>query len=275
MIASFVAPIGLLSIFPHQEPRFIIPVILPLVFLFAHWIKSPRVDVVNISDNKKSTPVAPRKKDFDYKKIWYTSNIILAIIYGFVHQGGVLPLSSHLSKVLKSKPDLTHIHFYISNTYPLPTGLLHLRNTKKTYISDSGHKYQLVKDFYVNEFGSKSVEYVHNKLAIAIYNRERDRKLKNIPYRLYYALPYSFLNEFLDYTLNNETRSFDTKFSESFYPHLSLEKPPQFHFLANCFTFTELPKCVLKFVESPSDNISSFFKQFSLVLLRIEPIRKR
>ncbi|XP_076250424.1 phosphatidylinositol glycan anchor biosynthesis class Z isoform X2 [Rhynchophorus ferrugineus] len=33
MIMSFISPILMLSVFPHQEPRFIIPVILPLVYL--------------------------------------------------------------------------------------------------------------------------------------------------------------------------------------------------------------------------------------------------
>ncbi|XP_058802854.1 GPI mannosyltransferase 4 isoform X2 [Phymastichus coffea] len=275
MIASFIVPIALLSIFPHQEPRFIIPVFLPLVFLFAHCIKSPDIDVINIPDRKKSASVTPQKKDYiNYKKIWYISNIILAIFYGFIHQGGILPLSSYLFKELKSKPDLTHIHLYISYSYPLPTGLLHLRNTKRTYISNSGHKYKLVKDFYMNEFGSEGMEFVHNKIALDVYDRERYHQFEKIPSRLYYALPYSLYNEFLHYTLNNETQFFNTKFIKSFYPHFSLEKPPELHFIANC-SIVGLPQCVLKFVKSPMDNVINFFRQFSLVLLRIEPVSKK
>ncbi|XP_011501597.1 PREDICTED: GPI mannosyltransferase 4 isoform X2 [Ceratosolen solmsi marchali] len=55
MVASFIIPIAMLSIFPHQEPRFIIPVLIPLVFLFAHWIKnSSNSNVVNITERRKA-----------------------------------------------------------------------------------------------------------------------------------------------------------------------------------------------------------------------------
>lgn len=38
MTISFIAPLLLLSIFPHQEPRFLTPLLIPLVFLYSHLI---------------------------------------------------------------------------------------------------------------------------------------------------------------------------------------------------------------------------------------------
>ena len=92
MMISFVIPIALLSIFPHQEPRFILPVI--LLLQFSHWIKSPEIGAMNIANKKKPTMRSNTVKEnkFGLKSVWYLCNVIIVIFYGFIHQGGVLHL---------------------------------------------------------------------------------------------------------------------------------------------------------------------------------------
>jgi phosphatidylinositol glycan class Z len=276
MVASFIIPIAMLSIFPHQEPRFIIPVLIPLVFLFAHWIRnSSNIDIVNITDNKKTNNKAKKENKMGLNRIWYICNIILALFYGFVHQGGVLPLTFHLSKELKAKPYLTHIHYFSSYTYPLPTGLLHLRNTKRTYTSNSGHKYILTKDFFMYELGSQSVHSIYNNITSIFKKCEYDLLMKRIPYRLYYALPYSFYNEFTNLVLSNETKSFKFSLVKTIYPHISIEKLPLSNIHWNYLNIRTIKNDAFSLAENLTDNILNLLKQFTLVLLQIEYINNR
>ncbi|OXU23237.1 hypothetical protein TSAR_003180 [Trichomalopsis sarcophagae] len=276
MVSSFAVPIALLSIFPHQEPRFILPVILPLIFLFSHYIKCPEIGAVNVANKKKPMPSKLVKENkFGLKGVWYLCNAILVIFYGFVHQGGVLPLTSHLFKELKAKPYLMHIHLFTSHTYPVPTGILHLRNTKRTYTSDSGHKYTLTKDFNIYELGSKTVDTIYDRISSTIEECEKDLHFKRVPYRLYYALPYSLYNEFADYVLNNETQSFKFNLVKSFYPHVSMEKLPELAASWDCLNMNILQDCSLNFIDNVSENILNYLRQFTLVLLQIEYKNKR
>ncbi|XP_014219733.1 GPI mannosyltransferase 4 [Copidosoma floridanum] len=282
MISSFAVPVALLSIFPHQEPRFIVPVLLPLVFLFAHWVEDPLdASTVNVAPetNQQTSTTSSRVTEKNVLKIiWYVSNIILAIFYGFLHQGGVLPLTSHLSKELKSKPYLTHIHVMTSHTYPIPTGLLHLRNTKKEYTSNLGHKYTLTKDFYVDELGSSDAQFINNRICQTIKKCEYKWHVKKIPYRLYYALPSSFYNEFkysgssLQCT-NNTAKDYKFHIVQTFSPHLSIEHMPKVDFFHNFFSAS----FIFSFDLAPKlpDKIFGYLQQFDLLLLRIENPNER
>lgn len=132
MMSAYIVPIALLSIFPHQEPRFIIPVTLPLVFLHSQKIrnikelkpvcdkqvKGHRVFVKNI--------ISQGYKD-KILTIWYLINMISVVIYGFVHQAGVYPLMGHFSQVIKEKPRLMAVHLVTSFVYPLPLSLLQIQ----------------------------------------------------------------------------------------------------------------------------------------------------
>lgn len=276
MVASFAVPIALLSIFPHQEPRFIIPVLLPLVYLFSHVIESYLYDVNIIVDDKGEVESIKIKNKTQLenkswvKTIWYSSNIFLAIFYGYVHQGGIVPLTSHLYKELRSKPELTHVYFLSSHSYSLPTGLLHLRNTKKTYSSSLGFKYKLKKDFYMNELGSIDAKSMNKQILKTLKSCEKKFKIKKIPYRIYYALPYSFYDEFVNYAVKNESQLYTISSVKEFYPHISTEKLPSLNFSWECLNLIGLKKCTFSFLENISDKITFFFNQFSLILLQIE-----
>lgn len=270
MLFSLVVPVALLSIFPHQEPRFVIPVVLPIVFLFAHELIDPLdVNTIDVAqeprDEQFFSNVAQRNTTGNkstLKTIWFVGNVILLIFYGFLHQGGVLPLTSHISKELKSKQSSSQIHLVTTHSYPIPTGLLHLRNTRKTYTSDSGHKYVLAKDFFHYELGSKDVGFIRDKIKQILNKCEEDWRVKRIPYRLYYALPMSFYDEFAE-NYNSElvnsteiNQNFNFYPIKQFYPHLSVEKLPKLHFVFS--------------IDNLADEVINYFTQCSLLLLKIE-----
>ncbi|KAK2589242.1 hypothetical protein KPH14_002043 [Odynerus spinipes] len=272
MTLSFIVPVALLSLFPHQEPRFIMPVILPLVFLYAPKLSHvPGVDTVShVMKNNRTHHVPPKiSKVTKLQVIWYFCNIVLCLFYGFLHQGGVYSLTSHMSAELKAKPHLTHIHLYTSYTYPIPTALLHLRNTQKTYVSSGNHKYRLTKDFYLYEQGSKNMIEIRNSIVQKLQECEEKFKIKRVPYRLYYALPYSAVDEFAEYSQNNSLL-FNYYTVKTFYPHMSTEKLPllkTIHEYINVQNMSFLrPRSLMQLI----NDISMIFQQFRLVLIKIE-----
>lgn len=271
MTCTFVIPIALLSLFPHQEPRFIIPVLFPLVFLYAPDLSQvPCLDIVRFNGkNDESTTELPQSKPRKLT-LWYVSNLLLAFFYAFAHQGGVFPLTSHITTELKAKPHLTHVHLYTSYSYSLPTALLQLRNTRKVYRSSSNHKYKLTQDFHLYEQGSKPLPEVFDSIVRRIRDCEEKFVVKRIPYRLYYALPASAINEFVELS-NNRSNLFRFHIVKTFYPHISIERLPSLrsiHILENMLSL-QSDDIFKSFIEATKD-VCEYIEQFRLLLLKIE-----
>jgi phosphatidylinositol glycan class Z len=104
MMANVIIPLFLLSVFPHQEPRFLLPLLLPIVFTTSKYFSSHYI--------KGSPRILP---------IWICSNLIGLIFYGYLHQAGVLPMISYIFKDIKNVSDVHIIHSHI---YSVPIGLL-------------------------------------------------------------------------------------------------------------------------------------------------------
>ncbi|XP_003707649.1 phosphatidylinositol glycan anchor biosynthesis class Z [Megachile rotundata] len=271
MTTSFIIPIILLSIFPHQEPRFIIPTLLPLAFLYAPTISQVSgVDTISriTENNGYQTTVAAKNKLNKLQIFWFTCNILLTFFYGFAHQGGVLPLTSHIATELKAKPELTHIHLFTSHTYPIPTALLHLRNTKRTYISSGNHKYKLIKDFYLYEQGSKSIRNVCNSIALKLHECDHNYIIKKVPYRLYYALPATDLEEFI--FIQNNTNLFNFHIISKYYPHVTIEKLPFSKIINSFIRLSNINIHSIPPFKETINDIFDAFQQFQLLLIRIE-----
>ncbi|EDO42512.1 predicted protein, partial [Nematostella vectensis] len=103
LLLSALVPVSLLSVIPHQEPRFILPVLLPLAILFSHLIFG-----------KKAYWIATAS--------WIIWNILGAVVFGVLHQGGVTQCLVYLQQQMHAKDGTYHIIF--SNTYMPPRHLL-------------------------------------------------------------------------------------------------------------------------------------------------------
>lgn len=79
--ASVLFPLAALSLAPHQEPRFLTPMILPMCVLAAHY--------------SRSTLVSRKRRLF---AIWIAINALLACLFGVLHQGGVVRSMRTLAK---------------------------------------------------------------------------------------------------------------------------------------------------------------------------------
>eukprot|EP00571_Detonula_confervacea_P005939 CAMPEP_0172332238 /NCGR_PEP_ID=MMETSP1058-20130122/62333_1 /TAXON_ID=83371 /ORGANISM="Detonula confervacea, Strain CCMP 353" /LENGTH=275 /DNA_ID=CAMNT_0013049517 /DNA_START=1256 /DNA_END=2080 /DNA_ORIENTATION=+ len=91
---SILSGLLVLSCAPHQEPRFLLPSIVPLVFLYGR-------KVIGGGELKNGTDsVAIKRKQsklvLPLLVFWIIFNLILYTFFGWLHQGGLLPSLLHL-----------------------------------------------------------------------------------------------------------------------------------------------------------------------------------
>ncbi|XP_046674353.1 GPI mannosyltransferase 4-like [Homalodisca vitripennis] len=282
MTSACIIPIALLSIFPHQEPRFIIPITLPLVFLHSQRIRNVH-DVQQICEKQDKGLKVFIKKEVsqNYKdkilSVWYLLNMILVLVYGFVHQAGVYPLLDHMSVVMKEKPRLTAVHLVTSFVYPLPISLLRLQHAKTFVIEGrSGLKrYQTARDFFTYEMGlSDTVENAAKKVREVVGTSEKIWQEKRLKYKVFLAIPTSRLAEF---EINAYKMNITYFVEQIFYPHVATEAMPDFSLgmFTKCEGFTE-SECQATIsnlsLDFPLHYFSHIIDQCGLALVKINKI---
>ena len=99
-------PVITLSIFPHQEPRFLIPLLPVLIVLGARVVKamSPAI--------------------FSFYVLWGLFNFLLVLTYGFLHQSALIPSMSIYQETISRSHPATIKHAIFYKTYPPPRHLL-------------------------------------------------------------------------------------------------------------------------------------------------------
>lgn len=103
---SIISGLLVLSCAPHQEPRFLLPSIVPLVFL----------DGGKVAKQKHSS-----KTTFSWLLIiWVVFNLILYIFFGWLHQGGLVTSLLHLESSVTPFGPKAFIYY---KTYMPPTFL--------------------------------------------------------------------------------------------------------------------------------------------------------
>ncbi|KAI4548291.1 hypothetical protein MG293_000621 [Ovis ammon polii] len=106
LLLFYFVPLALLSAFSHQEARFLIPLLVPLVLLCS-----------------LQTQPAPCRGTLAL------FNILGALFFGCLHQGGLVPGLGHLERVVHAPEALrvpTHFTLVFTHTYMPPRHLLHL-----------------------------------------------------------------------------------------------------------------------------------------------------
>nr|CAD7405165.1 unnamed protein product [Timema poppensis] len=274
MTLSFLIPIGLLSLFPHQEARFLIPVTVPLVFLYAQHIRHIPSAECRQEQGKTHFFFVKGSQGSFLLSLWYFFNILMFGFFGFLHQGGVYNLANHFSEELTIKPRLTTIHLVTSHIYSMPLFLLQLRNSKRPLFSkQTGQRYRLAQSFYSYEMGSDSLETVHHKLVSILKSCEEIQTEKKLDYRLFVAVPASLLEKF-DKTVLTFNSSFSYSVSKVFYPHVSTEALPTLSFENEC----QLENMNLRFCKAkqiylaPLQYFSKLAHQFGLALLEMHKL---
>ena len=123
MLFSFVVPLMLLSCAPHQEPRFLLPLIVPLVLLTGHCIFG-------------------KCSYLGVRLVWLAFNLIGLGFYGFAHQGGLVSSLGYVQKMFTHPANLgldEHVIFY--QTY-MPPRFMAMAPWHVNMIKNNRHVYE-------------------------------------------------------------------------------------------------------------------------------------
>lgn len=106
-LSAATTSILILSIIPHQESRFLLPCV-PLLLTCLKLPTSPRLRTL-------------------FWSTWITFNVILSVVMGVYHQGGVIPAQLAIPQLITSNLNSTtsaHAEIFWWKTYPAPSYLL-------------------------------------------------------------------------------------------------------------------------------------------------------
>ncbi|CAH2102126.1 unnamed protein product [Euphydryas editha] len=261
MLFSLIIPVAILSLFPHQEARFIIPVLVPLVFLYGN----------NLYANESDAPSRKRLK-ITLRYLWYTLNILLTIFFGFVHQGGIYPFANDLHREIKSSYGV-HTHVITTHSYSIPTFLLQLESTNAIYKDKkTGHTYKLAPTTFLHKYGSMPMENLFVRINDILTNAESLLHEYKRQYRFYVVSPCS-----LEQRIKQESAKYphiDLKVEISYYPHFCSEALPEFPNRHDQFCSENN---ILKANESHAvdltmyQRITCYYKRFCLKVYQISP----
>lgn len=261
MLFSFIIPVAVLSLFPHQEARFIIPVLVPLVFLYGN----------NLYANE-SDPPSKKKLKTTLRYIWYTLNILLTIFFGFIHQGGIYPFAKDLHREIKNTYGV-HTHVITSHSYSIPTFLLQLESTNQIYKDKkTGRTYKLAPTTFIHKYGSMPMENLFVRINDILINAESLLHEYKRQYRFYVVSPCSLEQRIKQESINYP--HINLREEISYYPHFCSEALPEFPNRRDQFC---LENNVLKVNESHAvdltmyQRISCYYKRFCLRVYRISP----
>lgn len=289
MNSAIFVPIFFLSFINHQEPRFIIPILTPIIMMHApklingvnvtSFLSESKSKVMKFLSNYISITISGRF----ILKIWYTLNIFLTVFYGFVHQGGVVQVADHFSRMQQLRSVNTHIHLVTSNMYSLPQSLLVLPSTSILYTNhETKQKYRKTKKFFLYEYGGMELDLLYKKLKLildaGLMRRATNNKYK---FQLYLAISSSKVDELNYIFYKNNNRSLLTyKEVKTFYPHFSTEALPNLYARHPCELNTDIDEIDSTCgIEEFYDNVfstksilrqvSSVVHQFGLTVYRI------
>lgn len=105
IIQMIILSLAVLSMQPHQEPRFLVPLLLPIIVLIANTGQLAYVG----------------------KTFWVfctVFNLVLAVLFGILHQGGVVPSLFHLHSVVADASLGTRTNIIYWKTYMPPLHFL-------------------------------------------------------------------------------------------------------------------------------------------------------
>ena len=298
MTAAMVVPVVCLSFINHQEARFLIPILLPIVLLHGPKLQSG-LCVTNPFEGSKmerfgsylyETFLGPRVAR-SYLKLWYVLNISLTIFFGFLHQGGVVHVAQHFNKnVLPQLPSDVTVHLVTSHMYNVPMSLLFMPNSKRMYTNPkTGHKYTKERNFFLHEHGGMNMTDLYRRMKLLmdineyrLKNAEPGKKVRK--YKIFLAIPATLSDELNRAFYASNTSIMQYRQVKVLYPHLSTEAWPNFWAKHPCEVNTDFNEIdstcdaserptinngVWLSVEGIVRSVSSIVHQFGLVLYQI------
>ncbi|KAI5748924.1 hypothetical protein M8J76_003345 [Diaphorina citri] len=264
MLLSLLCPLFILSLFPHQEPRFLLPITLPMVYLFsphiyaATWGMQEQADgSYRLSERTKSGGVSVPGKLI---RLWFLCNMSLTLLFGFLHQAGVYSMVKTMGGELLGKPHGTDVHLVTSYTYSMPLSLLAIPNYQTTlYMDKKGKKYRKTQDFFTYELGSATPRQICTKLSTILSQGEKKKTERKIRYKLFLALPGSHISNLY----HSSCAHLNHTVKHSIFPHITMEALPPL--------LSRDGKCpYANMWENPLQVLGGWVDQFKIVIVEVQ-----
>ena len=199
LLLCILVPLSLLSVFPHQEPRFLIPLLLPFCLLFSSQVWNSKL----------------------WSTLWIAFNLLGCLFFGVFHQGGVVQSLGHLQqKKMSSSSGKTLAIFW--HTYMPPLHLLLLPKSATPANDVTGSNASLE----VYDFAGKPLDDVLEFLehlpdsGTSSSNFESNKVVLLSPCSLHYDLKCLLGGR-------NNKYGFRIDRTHEFWPHFSTEDPPR------------------------------------------------
>jgi GPI mannosyltransferase 4 len=185
-----------LSAFPHQEPRFLIPLLLPICLMYAY-------------------KVFGKKSQRSYLFLWAFGNIFCGLFFGVLHQGGVVRALGDMQRQRLSDTENSLVVFW--HTYMPPTHLLLI----PARTEESGTRGRCPGSFFeVHDFAGRPFEDVA-QFARLVHDSHVLCEGKP-PLRITLVAPGSLHSD-----MTCTTCGFRVELVSSYWPHLSTEDLPR------------------------------------------------
>ena len=222
-------PVAIFSIFPHQEPRFLIPLLPPII-------------IFTVTSTKSLSKI--------FIIVFIIFNITLAILFGILHQGGLLPC---LYKLQTAYNNQINKHSIASQINKHSDGDQINKHSNISYEFVFAHTYMppkfplLLHNSNINILDLKGCdEATLVRSLLKNLNSFKEHNQEN--YRLFLITPATFYNEL------PENTSLSFSLVERFCPHLSFEDLPRLT-VSKSFNFV--------------DDVKLFLEQFCLLLMEV------
>ncbi|TDH73813.1 hypothetical protein CCR75_005934 [Bremia lactucae] len=100
---SVLFPLACLSLAPHQEPRFLLPIMIPL-YIFT--VLNGNIGMMRFVTSTKSGQF-----------LWIVFNLTLTLFFGVLHQGGIVPMLLSLSSIASTPTKGVIMHLLTSSCH--------------------------------------------------------------------------------------------------------------------------------------------------------------
>lgn len=294
MTGTIFAPVLMLSLFNHQEARFLIPITVPIILLHSpklitgvnltSFMRESKWNLIRFLSQHINVTISGRF----ILKVWYAMNILFTLFFGFIHQGGIVQLTDYMSDYYQqAEKQQSQIHLVTSHIYKIPESLLVIPNSNIINTDDETtemKQHMNARRFFLYEYGSMDIEMMFKRMKIILDAAEMKFKERQIKYDVLLAIPISKAYE-LNEIFYKHQHLISYKEQNVFYPHLSTEAFPNIYTtLHPCELNTDVDEldetCSLENYDDIDNNelsvtsvlrrVSSIVHQFGLALYKVE-----
>lgn len=178
LMFSFLVPLCLLSFISHQEARFLLPLIIPVCLLTSHCIFGS-------------------ESYWPLRSIWILFNVTMIILFGYLHQGGMVASLNYAQKMFTHPSNLElDLHVVYYQTY-MPPNYLTLAPFSVNILQNKRYLYERQR--------KKRLEQEENtNLGFSMYKNTDEKPLRKV-YDLTASASLEKLNELLAQIKTNYT----------------------------------------------------------------------